>query len=159
MRGRITPCLVVLACSACVTTGGAGSTPPQEKVTPEQAAAKLRQSQARTSELISSLSAAVHAQPRDEAWASAQERQLRQSFAEHPSAPQDALKEIDCRRSRCELRLQLPPESESPSQAPPAVAVIDQWIAWSQPCAYTLTHDLMEPQTTGTVRVFLDCER
>lgn len=159
MLGRITPCLVALACSACVTTGGSGSTPPQERVTPERAAAKLRQSQARTSELISSLSAAVREQPRDEAWASAQERQLRQSFVEHPSAPKDALKEIDCRRSRCELRLQLAPESDAPPQASPQVAVIDQWIAWSQPCAYTLTHDLASPQATGTVRVFLECER
>ena len=143
-------CLMALASAACVTS-------PQPTPTPEQAAEKLRQEHARTRTFLAELAAAVRAQPRDEAWAAAKERELRQSYSEHASVPKEALKGVDCRQSRCELQLAVPPESDAPAQQ--QTLAIDQWIAWSQPCGYTLAHEPGAPQAPGTVRIFLDCGR
>jgi len=125
-------------------------------VPPEQAAAKLRQTGEQAKGFVSELSAAVRAQPRNEAWASAREQQLRQSFAAHPAVPKDALKSVECRQSRCELQLSVAPATQAPQQQ---AFAIDQWIAWSQPCGYTLTMEPGAAQTPGTVRVFLECEQ
>lgn len=157
MSRRITSfivCLMAWASAACNTTGGTGSTPPRARVPPEQAVAKLRQTQEQATGFVAGLSAAVREQPRNEAWASAREQQLRQSYAAHPSVPKDALKSVDCRQSRCELQLAIAPAAQGPQQA----LAIDQWIAWSQPCGYTLTQDPGTAQGPGTVRVFLECE-
>ena len=147
MSRRVTSfivCSVALASASCTTP----------RVPPEQAVAKLRQKQEQEKAFVSGLAAAVREQPRNEAWASAREQQLRQSYSEHPSVPKDALKRVECRQSRCELQLAVAPTPEGPRQA----IAIDQWIAWSQPCGYTLTQEPGTEQAPGTVQVFLECE-
>ncbi len=148
-------CLVAVAGGACTTTGGTGPNPPQARVPPEQAAAKLRQAHDEATGFVARLSAAVREQPWNEAWASAREQELRQSFAQHPAVPRDALKSVECRQSRCELRLDVAPATQGPPQA----LAIDQWLAWSQPCGYTLAQEPGTEQGPGSVRVFLECEQ
>jgi hypothetical protein len=150
MSKPIPLCLIALASAACVTL-------PQAGPSPEQAAAPLREVQAQTSTFGAGLAAAVRAQPRDEAWAAAKERELRQSYSTHASVPRDALKGIECRQSRCELQVAITSEPEAPAHQ--QALAIDQWIAWSQPCGYSFVQEPGTPQAPGTVRIFLDCGR
>lgn len=156
---RLIVCLTVGVSVACATHGGRGPVPPAVAQPPEQAAAALRERQAQAASFLAAQEASFREQPRDEAWATPQEQRLRQSFAQEVPVPQGALKAVECRSSRCLLQLVLPPESARAPQALPAAAAVEQWIAWSQPCGYTLTQEPATQQAPGTVRIFLDCER
>lgn len=116
----------------------------------QQAAAVRRQSDTAAQAHVAALAQALQAQARDEAWAPAREKQLRESLS--GVAPALRLQHIECRRSMCELRLAMPPSTES-------LAALAQWVAWGQPCAYTQTHEAIASADTIGTRVFLACTR
>jgi hypothetical protein len=52
------------------------------------------------------------------------------------------------------------PPGSPPAVASPPFAAVDQWLAWHQPCGYTLiidpTRDRVDPTA---LRAFLQCSR
>ena len=55
---------------------------------------------------LEGLATALKAEKRDNTWAGQKESQLRISYATGKNLPPGALKSVECRRSKCELKLQ-----------------------------------------------------
>ncbi len=113
------------------------------------------------------LEEAVNAEPRRDAWASAEEGRLKEAFAGRgeraaPGAEQAAtragagsLAMLDCRAARCAIEVTLP-QDLPPDRHVAELQAIEAWIATSQPCAYTLFPS--GPGSDEPVRAFTECE-
>lgn len=131
-------------------TVGCGTVAPSHPAAhaAEELAASIEREQSAAQAHIEALAAALATQPRTEPWAHRKEDELRRS---HASAAGAVLRRIDCRTSRCELSLSLGAE-DAAARVEQARAV-EQWVAWAQPCDFTMAHDV----ALGEVRVFLVC--
>jgi hypothetical protein len=116
--------------------------------------ADLLQAQAQTDAFVERLAVDVRNEARDDAWATSKENDLRRSYAENVPSSEVTLAHMDCRRSKCELLVDVGTVSSAEMLAERAFAV-EQWIAWSQPCGYVLTR----PPRANAMRFFLDCAR
>ena len=96
----------------------------------------MRTARAEEAEYAKKLVAAVQAEARNDAWASQKEQELKTSYASSDS-PRGGLKAVDCRSTKCELQVVLSPREMPNSPAGP-IAALNQWIAASQPCGYTI---------------------
>jgi hypothetical protein len=154
MTTRIEPfavALVALAVLACCTSTTA---PPSKQ---QLAEIEKRRAQA-TDDYLKGLAKTVEAEKRNDTWAAQKESELRSSYARTKGAPPGGLKSVECRSSKCDLKLQVSGEPASKAAIEQKIA-INEWISESQPCGYTLT--TTGPgvgQTPGAIRIFLDCK-
>lgn len=114
---------------------------------------------------MTELSATVLDQRRDAGWAASQEQRLRKSFASSDAARSGlTLRQLICKTSLCELSFDAG-DAASPPRSPPAAtaspfAAVDQWLAWHQPCGYTLSIDpTRDPVDPTALRAFLQCSQ
>lgn len=114
----------------------------------EELAASIERQRSAEQAHTEALAAALAAQPRTEPWARRKEDELRRSYEAAAGA---VLRRIDCRTTRCELSLSLAAE-DAAARVEQARAV-EQWVAWEQPCDFTMAHDV----ALGEVRLFLVC--
>ena len=142
---------VAVAFTLCAPAGAAAAAPPQNLEHIKKLIDQLRAQQQEPS-YIERSRAALREESRNETWAARKEGELRQSYAEDSTVPTDAVKAIECRRTRCAVDLQLPLDTPPPSVVSQTLA-IEQWIAWKQPCEYAIAHDL----NARTVVVLLNC--
>jgi hypothetical protein len=119
----------------------------------QQRTAELRKTQAAEKAYIEKLNASVRSAPTDQGGASEQQQKLRQSMSKADPAVQRSMNRIDCRDRKCALDFKLSQGTSDEARARELFA-IDEWAAWSQPCAYTMVQD---PAGTGSVQVFIDC--
>ena len=119
----------------------------------QQRTAELRKTQAAEKAYIEKLNGAVRSAPTDQRGASEQQQKLKQSMSKADPAVQRSLNRVDCRDRKCALDFKLSQGTSGEARARELFA-IDEWVAWSQPCAYTMVHD---PAGTSGVQVFIDC--
>jgi hypothetical protein len=110
------------------------------------------------------LEAAVSAEARADNWAVAEETRLKQAFAGRGALQPNAaaaqvgaaeLAGLDCRSARCAIEVTLP-QDLPPDRHVAELQAIEDWIATSQPCAYTLFPS--GPGSDEPVRAFTECE-
>lgn len=142
--------------AGCASVDYARKPTPSVAPPPAERIAAIEQTRSKEIEYFESLAASVKAETRDGTWAARQESALRDSYAAYEGAPSGALKNVECRSSKCDLQLQLDPKHSARTAVDQRIA-IDQWIAWSQPCGYAATFG--SDPNSGTLRIFLDCER
>lgn len=128
---------------------------------PLQAAETRRQSRERAREqdhaFVVGLSAAVRDERRDEAWAGHKEQQLRETFASSLAGQIGmTFQRLTCKTTLCELVLEAGPSMSAPAGPVPPFAAVDQWLAWQQPCGYTLS---MDPVAPTALFAFLHCTK
>ena len=156
MRNR-KACLVVIAVllAPFSTIQAQNRTPSAQEMEQlvQQRTAELRKTQAAEKAHIEKLSAAVRGTPTDQRGASEQQQKLRQSISNADPAVQRSLNRVDCRDRKCALDFKLSQGASGEARARELFA-IDEWAAWSQPCAYTMVHD---PAGSSGVQIFIDC--
>lgn len=150
--------LVLVVFVSCAAPSSGIPTPgiptPGIEQSAERDVAAIRDALSQDDAFIDALAEAVRNETRDSAWANEKEEALRASYRADPSVPQGVFRAVDCRRTRCSLAFDLP------AVAADGLPVIDEWIAWSQPCAYVITDRAgQDARDVGDVRVFLECMR
>ena len=116
--------------------------------------AEERSAQAAEKEFIQVLAAAVQDESRDESWARRQESMIRKAAGDADAALERSVKRVDCRRTRCAIDIELKASASGDEHAR-QLSGIDEWIAGSQPCAYTVVHD--PARSAKSVQVFTNC--
>jgi hypothetical protein len=118
----------------------------------EERISQLDKKKAQTVDYLNGLAAAVHAEKRNNAWATKKEAELVASYGQAKDTPSNGLKLVNCRSSKCALELQVNTD-ESPEVSIAQQIAINQWIAESQSCGYTITtvQDLQLEPATGSV--------
>jgi hypothetical protein len=116
---------------------------------------EFKKARAEEAEYAKKLAAAVQIETRNDAWASQKEQDLRRSFSSK-GKPQGALKSVECRSTKCDLQLEVATRDAPDAPAGP-FAAINQWIAASQPCGYTIVAGDTMAQGPGVIRIFLVC--
>lgn len=144
----VTMPLVVLA--SCAAPSVQDTTSEIEQMA-EADVATRRDALAQDDAFVDALAETVDNERRDSTWADQKEQSLRASYRADPSVPKNAFTDADCRRTRCSLAF------TGSGMTPEAFVAIDQWVAWSQPCAYVITD--RTGRKTGDVRIFLQCMR
>jgi hypothetical protein len=127
-------------------------------LSPDQHRAALERRGQEEAGFLESLARQVQNEQRNDSWAREQETALRRSYAADPRLPQDALRTIDCRSSKCELQLQISSQRQ-PSMAADQYHAVNSWISAQQPCGYTLSAAPLSAAPAGTTQIFLDCGR
>jgi hypothetical protein len=140
--------IVAALCSAASAASLA-----QSALSPEQRLASINDARRQSTAYISGLAAALQSEQRDQEWATQTESALRGWFAAEGSLPHDALRSVECRRTKCNLEVNLG-AGKSPAALVEQQAAVTHWISVSQPCAFTMT----DP-TAQTVSIFLNCKR
>ena len=136
------------------------STPPQLRVPISQLAEQrirdFNRAQLEQTKYYETLMAAVRQEPRNETWAREMEAKLHKTYAESVRSLPGALKGVSCKSSKCELELETgyaqPPEAFLEHRQ-----AIDQWIAWSQPCAFTIAERGALQSQSESTWIFIDC--
>jgi hypothetical protein len=148
--------LLAWSAAACESTAPSQTSSPSPAELAERHVAAIRNAQAQEAAHLNALAAAVAAEPRNDAWASPKETELRQTFATEQGLPRDALKSVNCRSSKCDLQLDLRPlpQAARPDQQ---WAAVNYWIANSQPCGYTMAPAPGAGRLSRAIRIFLDC--
>ena len=124
----------------------------------EQQIAAIEKTRVQEADYLKGLATTVKGEKRNDAWAAQKESELWTSYAAEKGIPRGALKSVECRSSKCDLQLQVSAE-QSPKAAVEQQIAINQWIAWSQPCGYTMTTGSGLEQPPGAIRIFLDCSK
>ena len=152
--------VLTIAISGCVLDGSVnkptGPSALRVERQAQQQVASLRSAEDEGKKFLTELAAAIRAEPRNDVWATAKESELRKSYVENEAVPNGALKKIDCRRSKCEVQLELASGTPAEAKAQQMIA-INQWISWSQPCSYMAAGGPAASQAPATIRVFLEC--
>lgn len=148
----IKPLAVVL-----VASGVAACYSPKAEL-PEQQIAAIKERRAQEADYLEGLAVSVKEEKRNDVWAAQKESELRSSYAAEKGVPPGALKSVNCGSSKCDLQFQLSPE-QSPRATLEQQIAINQWIAGSQPCGYTMTTGPGTERTTGAFHVFLNCSK
>jgi hypothetical protein len=125
---------------------------------PEQHIAAIKNTRVQEADYLKGLATAVKEEKRNDVWAVQKETELRSSYAVEKGVPPGALKSIDCRSSKCDLQFQLRAE-QSPKAPFEQHIAINEWIAASQPCGYTMTPPPGAAQAPGELRIFLNCSK
>jgi hypothetical protein len=153
--------LAHLALRASLMALALGATVPAVALSPqdigqraERHIAELLGAQAQAEALVDRLAAAVRNEARDDVWAESKERELRRSYSDNQPRAEATLGDIDCRRAKCAVDVDLGSGLSGDVLAKRAFAV-EHWIAWSQPCEFTLARQ----PTASRMRIFLDCAR
>ncbi len=138
-------------------TGRDAPLPPAVETaqTPEQRLAAIKTARAEEAEYAKRLAAVVQAEARNDAWASQKEQDLKRSYASL-AKPGQALKSVECRTTKCDVQFEVATK-ELPDTSAGPIAAVNEWIAASQPCAYTLVAGEVLAQPAAVVRIFLDC--
>lgn len=123
--------------------------------TPEEQRQAIQKARAEEAEHVKKLAAAVQAESRNDAWAAPKEQELKTSYASSGN-PRGALKSVECRSTKCDLQLELPTSDRTDSPAGP-VAAVNQWIAASQPCGYTVFGGEALERGPAAIRIVIDC--
>lgn len=120
----------------------------------QQRTAEVRKTQAAEKAYLEKLKSAVRGTPAGQSGARGQQQKLRASISQAGGTLQRSLDRVDCRDKMCALDFRLS-QGASGAARVQELSAIDEWVATSQPCAYTLAH---EPASgDGAVRVFIDC--
>ncbi|MGH8243471.1 MAG: hypothetical protein ACRETY_09000 [Steroidobacteraceae bacterium] len=119
----------------------------------QQRTAEVRKTQAAEKAYIEKLNSAVRGTPAGQSGASEQQK-LKASISQAGGTLQQSLDRVDCRDKLCALDFRLSQGASGAARVRELFA-IDEWVATSQPCAYTMAHD--PAGGGGAVRVFIDC--
>jgi len=94
---------------------------------------------------------------RDAGWAAEFEKELASSYARDRTVPKGALKQVECRTSRCVLDFSVK-SARAPAEAHTAILA---WLSGSQPCGFYLEDTALETLQDSRFdqRVYVDCER
>jgi hypothetical protein len=87
--------------------------------------------------------------------ASQKEQELKSSYASSGN-PRGVLKSVECRSTKCDLQLEVPTRDMPESPAGP-IAAVNEWIAASQPCGYTIVAGEVLARGPETIRIVIDC--
>jgi len=129
----------------------------QRPQTPEEHREAISKARAEEAEHAKKLAAAVQAETRNDSWASKKEQELRASYASSGN-PRGVLKSVDCRSTKCDLLLEVPAR-DMPDSPAGSIASVNQWIAASQPCGYTIVAGGALTLGPGAVRIVIDCSQ
>jgi hypothetical protein len=142
---------------AC-TSSPTGTQSTEQKMTnaqrAEQQIESLKKAGNQKLEYLRGLEEAIREEKRNEAWAAQKESELRRSFSAEKGIPNGTLKSVECRSSNCDLQFQVSAEEK---QTVEQRAAINNWIATSQPCGYTMTTWPNPEQPSGEIRIFINC--
>jgi hypothetical protein len=139
--------LVALEAVSCTNTGAQIA---------EQRIGALQKTRAQEADYLKGLATTVKEEKRNDVWAAQKESELRSSYTADKSVPSGALKSVECGSSQCAVQLQLI-SGQSPKAAVEQQIAINQWIAGSQPCGYTMTTEPGTEKVPGAIRVFVNC--
>jgi hypothetical protein len=146
-----------VSCTSSPTTTNAQRSEQQIASTnaqpPEQRIALLQKARTQELEYLKGLEKTIREEKRNEAWAAKKESELRSSFSAEKGHQNDVLKSVECRSSKCDLQFQVSEGKDSVEQR----AAINQWIAATQPCGYTMTPWPNPEQPSAEIRAFLNC--
>ena len=140
-----------------IALGGAACSNTSAQL-PEQQTAAIKKTRVQEADYLKGLATAVKEEKRNDAWAAQKESELRSSYAAEKGIPPGALKSVECGSSKCDLQFQLSAE-QSPKAAIEQQIAINQWIAGSQPCGYTMTIGPGAEQAVGAIHIFLNCSK
>jgi hypothetical protein len=124
---------------------------------PEEHRETMTKARAEEAEYAKKLVAAVQAEARNDAWASQKEQELKTSYTSSNN-PRGALKAVECRSTKCDLQL-LVPTREMPNSPAGPIAAVNQWIAATQPCGYTIVAAEAVAQGPEAIRIIIDCSQ
>ena len=129
----------------------------QRPQTPEEHREAIGKARADEAEYAKKLAAAVQAETRNDSWASQKEQELKTSYASSGN-PRGALKSVDCRSTKCDLLLEVPAR-DMPDSPAGSIASVNQWIAASQPCGYTIVAGEALALGPEAIRIVIDCSQ
>lgn len=143
------------------------SSPAAEQRSPEQRIAAVEKARTQEAEFLKELASAILQEKRDETWAAKKESEVRASLSSRRAtgatgmagAP-GTLKSVECRSSRCQLLVELSQAKQASESAGHPYSGINDWIAASEPCGYTISAEEAAPAAVPTsVRIFLNCPK
>jgi hypothetical protein len=157
-KTRFTHTLATLSIAflTCGEISCTSSPTPATVQSPEQHVRLLQNAHTQELEYLKNLEKTIREEKRNETWATQKESELRSSFSAEKSLQNGALKSVECRSSKCDLQFQLSLEER---QTVEQRAAINQWIATSQPCGYTMTPWPNPEQESAEIRAFLNCSK
>jgi hypothetical protein len=149
-------CLLMTAVLLATLSAAAQNRDPSDQEMEQlvqQRTANLRKTQTAEKAYLEKLNSAIRGGPADQRGSNDQKQKLRETISKAGPGLQRSLSGLDCRDRRCKLDFKLSQGVSGEARARELFA-IDEWAAWSQPCAYTMAH---EPVSGALVQVFIDC--
>ena len=111
-----------------------------KSATPEAAVAQMKSQVTADKKMITSAFKTVEKQNRKDGWAKPREAKLKKSFKNAKRLRGAKLSKVNCRTTGCILSVKLGKRGNAKKLVEQRQAVTD-WIAWNQPCAYSVRTD------------------
>ena len=127
---------------------------PKKFESGEEAVARLQSLQKESITNLDSVTASVTVENRDAIWAGPMESKLKSSFDEIEELKNTSLVRTDCRSSACLIEVDLQTTNDLSTLVVRRQAATD-WIAWSQPCAYTVAS---ENAVLSELKIVINCD-